>query len=197
MPDPNLTFRPATPDDAAVLVDFILMAGDGVPQYLWARMAAPGEDLHGVGRRRAQRDEGGFSWRNALVVEAPDATVAAGLIGYPLEDAPDPVDLESLPAPVQPLVALEARVPGSWYVNVIATRPDWRRKGLGRALMGAAQDRAHATKRGALSLIVSSARRAARALYEAQGFEVVDTAPKHPDGPIEGGADWVLYRKPL
>lgn len=191
------TFRTASAEDAEALVDLILMAGDGLPEYLWQLMAEPGEDLRSVGRRRARRDEGGFSWRNALVAETPEKHVIAGLLGYPLPDVPEPVELDSLPAPVRPLVALEQRVPGSWYINVVATRPEWRRQGLAQRLMKEAERQAHATGRQALSLIVSSDRHAARALYEAQGFSIVATLPKHADGPVLGGADWVLYAKLL
>ena len=187
--------RPAGPADAGALVDFILMAGDGVPEYLWARMATPVEAPRAVGERRAQRDEGGFSWRNAVLAEAAGGAVVAGLIGYPLPDKPAPTDPEELPAPLRPLLALEAQVPGSWYLNVLATRPEWRRCGLGQALMDTATSRARATGRRALSLVVSSERRAARALYEAQGFSVLAVLPKAPEGPVQGGADWVLYRK--
>ena len=189
--------RAAGSEDAGVLVDFILMAGDGVPEYLWRSMAEPGESPRDVGVRRARRDEGGFSWRNAVIAETADGKAAAGLIGYPLPDAPDPMDLEDVPPLVRPLLALEAQVPGSWYINVIATRPEWRRKGLAQTLLDRAEERAHATARQSLSLVVSSDRRAARALYAARGFAVQAFLPKAADGPVQSGADWVLYRKPL
>ena len=53
--------------DAADLARLVDLAGEGLPSYLWARMAEPGEDAFAVGeRRRAARDEGAFSWRNAV-----------------------------------------------------------------------------------------------------------------------------------
>ena len=197
MTERKWALRAAVPEDAGALVDFILMAGDGVPEYLWRSMAGPNESPRDVGARRARRDEGGFSWRNAVIAESADGEAVAGLIGYPLPDAPDPVDLEGVPPLVRPLLALEAQVPGSWYVNVIATRPEWRRQGLAQALMDLAEKRAHETARRALGLVVSSDRRAARALYEARGFAAIATLPKAGDGPLQGGAEWVLYRKPL
>ncbi len=50
---------------------------------VWARMAAPGEDAWDVGCRRARREAGGFSYRNAIVAEM-EGQVAACMIGYPL-----------------------------------------------------------------------------------------------------------------
>ena len=196
MAEQKWTLRAAVQDDAEALVDFILMAGDGVPEYLWGSMAAPGEAVLDVGARRARRDEGGFSWRNAVIADGTNGP-AAGLIGYALPEAPEPVNPDDLPPPVRPLLALEAQVPGSWYINVIATRPAWRRQGLAQALMDEAEKRAHATGRRALSLVVSSDRHAARALYEAQGFVTMAVLPKAAEGPVQGGPDWVLYRKPL
>src|SRR3954470_7996099 len=90
-------FRRAPPADAdgwAGLIDF---AGEGLPSYLWQRMAEPGEDVWDVGRRRARREEGSFSYPNAVVLEE-DGGVVACLIGYPLPDEPEPIDPAQMPA---------------------------------------------------------------------------------------------------
>jgi hypothetical protein len=39
----ELSFRWATPDDAAALAELINFAGEGLPLYLWTNMAEPGE----------------------------------------------------------------------------------------------------------------------------------------------------------
>ena len=54
--------RPAAIADAAALADFVNMAGEGLPLYLWKKMAGPGEDAWEVGRRRAMREGGNFSY---------------------------------------------------------------------------------------------------------------------------------------
>ena len=61
--------RAATPEDAAALAELIDLAGEGLPLYLWERMAEPGETAWDVGRRRARRESGAFSYRNAVVAE--------------------------------------------------------------------------------------------------------------------------------
>lgn len=68
--------RPATPDDADALAQLVNLAGEGLPLHLWERMAAPGQSPWDVGRARARRDTGGFSWRNATVREAKGRVVA-------------------------------------------------------------------------------------------------------------------------
>ena len=52
-----------------------------------------------VGTRRAARDEGAFSWRNAVIAELGGA-VAGGLVAYRIGDAPEPLDdaADALPA---------------------------------------------------------------------------------------------------
>lgn len=60
-------FRPATRDDAPALAELVNFAGEGLPVYLWEKSKEPGETVWDVGRRRAEREEGNFSYRNALV----------------------------------------------------------------------------------------------------------------------------------
>ena len=102
--------RAAIPDDAQALAELINFAGEGLPLYLWGRMAEPGETAWEVGQRRARRDVGGFSWRNATVSEQ-GGSVAACLIGYALPNAPEPLDLAETPPMFVPLEELERLAP--------------------------------------------------------------------------------------
>ncbi len=49
--------RPATPDDAPILARLVDFAGEGMPTYIWAQMAEPGQSMWDVGAGRACRDE--------------------------------------------------------------------------------------------------------------------------------------------
>ena len=89
--------RKATADDALALAELINFAGEGMPLYLWEKMAEPGETVWDVGQRRARREEGGFSYRNAVLSEQ-DGRVASVLIGYALPDQPETIDYTSMPA---------------------------------------------------------------------------------------------------
>ena len=188
-------FRRATPDDAHALAELIDMAGEGLPSYLWARMAEPGEGVWDVGRRRARREEGSFSYRNAVVVEA-DGRVVACLIGYPLPDQPEPIDHGSMPAMFVPLQELENTAPGTWYVNVLATYPEHRGRGHGTALLRLAEELATRSGSKGLSIIVSDANGAARRLYERCGYGVAAERAMVKDGWANAGVSWVLLLKP-
>jgi ribosomal protein S18 acetylase RimI-like enzyme len=189
-------FRRATPDDAHALAELIDFAGEGMPSYLWARMAEPGEGVWDVGRRRARRDEGSFSYRNAVVVEE-DGRVVACLIGYRLPDEPEPIDHDRMPTMFVPLQELENLAPGTWYVNVLATYPKRRGQGYGTRLLGLAEELAAASGSKGLSIIVSDANRRARRLYERCDYRVVAERTMVKEGWANAGANWVLLLKPL
>ena len=138
--NPAALFRPATKADASALAVLVDIAGEGMPAYMWSTLAAPGQSVLEFGRERAQRDSGGFSWRNAVVAEI-GGEVAACLVGYRLDDPYDLGALAGTPEIVQPLVKLEAKSPGSWYVNVLATFPEFRRRGIGAKLLAIAERR--------------------------------------------------------
>lgn len=187
--------RPARREDADVLARLTDMAGHGLPFHLWAEAASAGETPLEAGRRRIEREEGSFSYRNAWVIEDAGA-VAAGLIGYRQPEPYELDDLEKFPAIVQPLVRLEAFAPGSWYVNVVAVLPEYRGKGLGSLLLADAERRAHEVGARSLSLIVASENPNALRLYEHVGYRALERRPVVGFPGFHGG-DWVLMTKPV
>lgn len=182
--------RWATLDDATAMAELVNMAGEGMPLYLWERAAAPGQTAWDVGRRRAQRDSGAYSWRNTVIREI-DGDIAAALVGYPLPDEPDPIDAD-MPAMFVPLQELENLAAGTWYVNILATYPEHRGKGCGAALLGIAETLAAASLRRGLSLIVSDANTGARRLYERLGYTERATRPMLKESWDNDGENWVL-----
>jgi ribosomal protein S18 acetylase RimI-like enzyme len=189
-------FRAATADDAAHLARFVNMAGDGMPLYLWELMAAPGQSAWDVGCARAKRESGGFSWRNAWLRTTEGEPVAC-LIGYPLDDNPAPTDCSGMPPMFVPLQQLEDLVPGTWYINVLATLEPHRGKGHGRELLALAETlAAHHGKRG-LSLIVSDANAGARRLYASLGYREIAQRPMVKEQWKNAGSNWVLLVKRL
>lgn len=86
------------------------------------------------GAKRAADGRGNFSWRNVLVAQDQDG--AAGMIlAYRLPDTPPEfADLHPLE---YPLVKLESRVPGSFYINALAVYPAAQGQGYCRVLMQA------------------------------------------------------------
>jgi ribosomal protein S18 acetylase RimI-like enzyme len=186
-------FRQATPQDAGALADFVDFASEGLALQVWSRIAGPGRDAWAVGRERARRERGSFSYRNALVVET-EKGLAAGLIGYPLPDQPAAIAPDT-PAMFVPLQELENLAPGSWYVNVLAAYPEHRGKGLGTALLALADRIAAELHRPNLSIVVADANAGARRLYERCGYREAGRRRMRKDGWINAGTDWVLLMK--
>jgi ribosomal protein S18 acetylase RimI-like enzyme len=186
--------RPARHEDADVLAELVNYAGEGLPLYLWGQMAEPGETAWDVGRKRARRDEGAFSWRNALVVDRGDGAVGC-LIGYAIPD--DPQQSEDVPALFVPLEELERQAPGTWYINVLAVLPDERGRGHGSALVEAAARMASETGLRGLSLIVSDANEGARRLYDRHGFAAVAERAMVKEGWENRGTRWILMTRSL
>lgn len=191
MADTGETIRKATRRDAAALARLVDLAGEGLPSWLWARSAEEGEDAFEVGQRRAAREEGGFSYRNAHVIEV-DGQVAGMLLGYRLPDPYEVGDLSDLPEVVRPLVELEAQAPGSWYVNAVAVFEAFRGRGYGTQLMDLAERLARGSGADQLSLIVAEQNDGARRLYERLGFEVCARRPGSSEAGFSHEGDWLL-----
>jgi ribosomal protein S18 acetylase RimI-like enzyme len=190
------TFRPATKADAAALAVLVDIAGEGMPAYMWSTLKAPGQSVLEFGRERAARESGGFSWRNAVVVEI-DGEIAASLVGYRLDDPYDLGVLDETPEIVRPLVRLEAKAPGSWYVNVLATFPEFRRRGIGGRLLAVAEGKGREEGAPSLSVIVASWNKGASRLYVRAGYSALASEPAilFPGCPHKG--DWVLMVRSL
>jgi ribosomal protein S18 acetylase RimI-like enzyme len=188
-------FRPAAPNDAAVLAELVNYAGEGMPLYLWGKLARPNETAWDVGCRRAAREEGAFSYRNAIMVVHQDRAVGC-LIGYTIPDTPEPLD-PNMPAMFRPLQELENLVPGTWYVNVLAVLPPYRGQGFGSALLRLADETGRKLRKRGMSVIVSDANTGARRLYERMGYRESGRRPMVKEGWVTDAKDFVLLTKPL
>lgn len=188
-------FRRATIDDAPVLAELVNDAGEGLPLYLWGRMTAPGETAWDVGRRRAAREEGSFSYRNAMIVEQR-GRCAGCLIGYEIPDDPVPI-ADDMQAMFVPLQELENLAPGAWYVNVLAVCRQFRGQGLGTKLLGLADETARSLAKRGMSVIVSDANLGARRLYERCGYSETATRAMVKEDWQNDARTWVLLTKNL
>jgi len=184
------TFRRVTIDDAADMAELVNIAGHGLPLYLWGKTARPDQSAWDVGRERARHGTGGFAHRNTVVREV-DGKVAACLIGYALAEKPEPID-EDVPQMLVPLLELENEVPGTWYINVLATFPEYRGSGYGSELLGIAESLATDMRCGGMSLITSDSNAGARRLYERHGFAERATRPIEKEDWQHSGENWVL-----
>lgn len=189
-------YRQADPNDAAAMAELVNMAGEGLPLYLWTNMAVDGQSPWDVGRERARRESGGFSYRNTIVREE-SGRVIASLVGYPLDDASEKTDYSDMPGMFIPLQQLEDLVPGTWYVNVLAAYPESRGKGIGSELLSIAEGIATRLSMRGLSIIVADTNTGARRLYARHGYSEVAQRAIVKDGWAHRGANWLLLLKDL
>ena len=192
----NIQLRKAKIEDAPALAELMNLAGEGIPAYLWGQMADPDEDIMAFGARRVARTEGGFSYTNAYVATAGDA-IAGMLLAYPLPDPYETGLLDDIPAVVRPLVELESRVPGAWYVNAVATASVYRGKGIGHHLMKFAEQLADEANTRSVTLIVAEENIPAVKLYRKLGYNVVERRGIVDYPGCSHTGDWILMQKSL
>lgn len=191
-------YRAARKDDARALAQLIEIAGEGIPGYLWAQQARDGRTALDVGAERAARDDANFSYRNAVVAHL-DGKVAGMLLAYRLA-APSAEDLAALPEIpplLRPLVELEYRVTGTFYVNALAVFEPWRGQGIGAALLAIAETRAREAGCSELSVQVFAENEGAHRLYRRRGYVVADRRPiiAHPCYPYS--TEVLLLTRPV
>jgi len=188
--------RQATKADCRAIAELALMAGEGIPAYFWEQSRQPGQEIEDVGTQNAASDTENFSWRNVHLAVNGNA-VAGMLLAYRLPDAEHAEDLEEFPAFIRPLIELEHCVPGSFYINMLATYPEYRNQAVGTTLMGLTDKLAATAGCSLLSVEVFEQNAGALRLYRRLGYAIVDKRPvvPHPCHPYTG--DVVLLTKPV
>jgi ribosomal protein S18 acetylase RimI-like enzyme len=173
--------RWATEDDATGIAE--LLSTVFAPEY------APALSRDDLTRRRALQallDADFIDWRGkTLIVECEARVAGLAILTWPDERRKRRVgeclrQLVRIMGPLEGLLGLIAFVivppprplPGGCEIDTLGVHPDFRRRGIARALLGAAQ--AEAVRRGAshLSLDVMTDNAAAVRLYESDGFAV-------------------------
>ena len=189
-----LNIRDAVKEDAGELACLVNLAGEGIPAYLWEKMAERNETAMDVGIRRIAGEGNAFSYINGRVAVEHN-TLLGMIIAYRLPDPYPTEEIPGYPDILQPLVKLEAMVPGSWYINAIATFPDHRGKGVAGQLISDSISRAHQQGCKRISLIVASENSQARRLYEHLGFGTIATLPVVPYPGCLHGGEWALMTR--
>lgn len=162
MKNDRIIIREATPDDAALLGNVVVMA-------LHADESHP---LYEVFKELAARDDAQYSYNNAIVAEF-DSKPAGALIGY------DGARLHELRKPLCEL--LEKRMgsslnieeetsAGEYYADSLAVFPEYRGCGVGRALLAEACRRAFKAGFDKVGLLVDVTNPKAEAIYASMGF---------------------------
>ncbi|WP_189799483.1 GNAT family N-acetyltransferase [Tateyamaria sp. syn59] len=186
--------RPARHEDGEDLARLIDIAGEGIPSWLWAQSADGDQTPLDVGTVRARREQGGFSYKNAIVAERENHVLGM-VLSYPIASADESASVD-LPAPIVPFVALEANSVGTWYVNALAVRAGSRGYGIGTTLMANAEKQARDAGFDTVSIQVYAQNTAAVRLYRRLGYELVASAPvlSHPCQPYYTGDVLLLLK---
>jgi ribosomal protein S18 acetylase RimI-like enzyme len=189
------TIRPARRSEALALARLIDIAGEGIPSYFWTFSAAGDVSPFDVGATRVARQTGSFSYRNAQVMDV-DGAPAAMLLGYLQSEQDERIPLDDLPGFVRPLLELEARTVGSWYLNALATLPEARGRGFAGRLLPLADRLARAAGADTVTLLVNSANAGAWRLYRGHGFRERERRRVLPmPGRRQTDGDWVLMAR--
>jgi ribosomal protein S18 acetylase RimI-like enzyme len=187
----DVIIRPARREDAGTIAALYRISSDGVADYIWTKLAEPGEDLLAVGRRRYERVGTPFSYENCTIVEA-DGEVLGMLVAFPMFVDPDDVETDPVLAPYSELEADR-----SYYLCGIAFFPPHRGRGLGTRLLALAEEQARARGLDRLSLIVFEANEGARRLYERHGYRETARARIVPHPLIHHTGDALLMVKEI
>jgi len=112
----ELTFRPATKADASALAVLVAIGGEGLPADLWSTLKVPGQSILEVGRERAVREQGGFSYRNAIVV----GSVAVGQdSAMPWRSNVSPAEIQETLVRTLAMAGLGTPQGGRWRLDVV------------------------------------------------------------------------------
>lgn len=190
-----LTLRDCGQEDSADLTLLADVAGRGMGAYIWSQAADVGQSAFEVGRDiiRNQARHFGF-YKNWRIADIEGCTVGA-INGY----APQPADLAitSNDKVLKPISELKSQVLGSWYISTLGVYPEYRGKGVGKALLAEAENQARILQKRKVTLIVGTFNPMAHTLYARTGYRELDRRISlYLNGASEVG-EWVLMAKDL
>jgi len=166
-----MEIRKATKDDCRQIAELALIAGEGIPAYFWEEAKKPEQEIEEVGAARLTSETENFSYRNVHVAVVNDS-IAGMLLAYRLPDDDDE-DLEELPEFIRPCIELEQCVPGSFYINMLATYPEFRNRSIGTMLMSGIDQLASESGCSKTSIQVFDQNEGALRLYLRLGYSTV------------------------
>ena len=171
----KVTIRPARAEDSATIAQLFLISSDGLAEYIWSKVAEPGESPLEAGARRYAREGVAFSYQNCVLAEI-DGAVIGMTHSFPMD-----ADPEAAPEPdlvLRPYAELEDY--GSLYLSGVAIFAPHRGRGIGTRLMAALDERARTLNRPRVSLLCFERNEEAMRLYRRLGFKELARRPAVP-----------------
>jgi len=179
----------AQKDDAALIARFYQMSSDGVADYIWSKLAEPGEELLDVGARRYARENTNFSYQNCRLYRTEEKVLGM-LFAFPMHVDADTSESDPI---LRPYSELEQK--NSYYISGVAIDPGYRGKGLGSQLMFAAEAAALRLNLPRLSLLVFEQNQGAFKFYKRLGYVEIGRRAVVPHPFLHFGGDAVLMSK--
>lgn len=171
----DVSLRPARREEAPDIARLFLISSDGLAAYIWGGDSKVTRPLEDIGAARYAREGVAFSYQNCLL-----ATRGQDVLGmvhaFPMQ-AREANDVESDPV-LRPYAELED--PGSLYISGLAVYPQYRRQGIGDALMQRIETTARERALPRLSLICFERNEAALNFYLLRGYAIVARRPVVP-----------------
>jgi ribosomal protein S18 acetylase RimI-like enzyme len=190
-----MIIRKANLSDCRPIAELAMIAGEGIPAYFWKAARTTDQDLIDVGATRLASGTENFSYRNVGVAEV-NQKIAGMVLAYKLPPAENGETLNDYPEFIRPLIELERCAAESYYVNMLATYPEYRGHSIGTTLMGTIPEAAIDAGCKLISIEVFEQNRGALRLYQRLGYEIAERRPAIPHAchPYTGG-DVILLTK--
>lgn len=168
--------RAAAKSECRSIAELYRISSDGVAEYIWTKLAEPGEEFLDVGQRRYEQEGSVFSYLNCSLVDR-EGQIAGMIIAFPMVIDEDYVESDPVLLPYSKL-----EEPDSYYICGMAVFPEFRGKGIGTELLKYAERQAQQLGLKKLSLIVFEQNKGAKRLYERHGFQTVasESVVPHP-----------------
>ena len=188
----NIQFRPAEKSDCREIASLYSISSDGVADYIWTKLAQPGENLLDVGQRRYERENTVFSYQNCTIATLGE-TVVGMLVAFPMvvDDNAEPEE--------DPILAPYSKLEedNSYYICGVAVFPEYRGRGIGTQLMAIAEQQAATKGFAKLSLIVFEQNKGAKRLYDRIGYREIAREAIAPHPLIHYSGDAILMVKEM
>ena len=193
--------RQAKKEECYELATMVNLAGQGAGTRGldfsgWSAEAKLGQDPFEVGQKEFEKEDDAYSYKNIRVLEVGGEKAAMAMCFEAWKRTPE--ELAEIPELFRIFKHLTDTIPGKFYLDSLAAKPEYRGQGLGQIMLDDCIDLAKAREYDAVYLIAFEKNVAGIGLYQKNGFKEVRSLPNtdHPDMPYQGGKV-ILYKKDI
>lgn len=142
-----IKFRDGKRSDSRNIAELYNMSTAGVANYIWTKLANPGEEILDAGERYHEKDGSVYNYKNCTIIEVNETT-AGMVMAFPVEPS-SLVDDDPVLAPFDRL-----KEEDSYFISGIALYPEYRGRGLGHQLAARAKQQAIMRGFNKLSIVI-------------------------------------------